>query len=227
MNTSWLRHFATALALSTAFSACVIGDPDDDDGFGDDDGESGEGGSIGGRGGSGGRGGTGGRAGSGGTTGGGGSGGTATGGLAGDGAGGADEPTVECEPGSGPTSTPAANCTFAGPKDACLECLSANCCSELRNCYGVNPYNVCAYGGPEGFSEYLCIQACLVEREVDGPYNPNVDPGECGALCRTIPTGGTRACSLPGNYTVPVVDCMLADCEDACILDPAADLAME
>ncbi|HYO95663.1 MAG TPA: hypothetical protein VER33_14175 [Polyangiaceae bacterium] len=223
MNTSWLRHLATALALSTAFSACVIGDGDgdvDDDGFDDDGGESGDDGSVGGR--------TagGGRAAGGGTAGRGGSGGTAGGGRAGSGGGGAGgtaEPTVQCEPGSGPTSTPAANCTFppSDEPDPCLECLSANCCSELRNCYGVNPYNVCGYGGPTHQSEYLCVQACLVEREIDGPYDPEMDPGECGALCRTIPTGSTRACSLPGNYTATVVDCMVTECEDACIVDPA------
>ncbi len=205
MKHRWLPYLATALlALTSSVMCSSSGDDDDDVGEAGDGGEPGNAGSGGG-----------GRAGGGSS---GDAGDTSTPGASG--AGGSADPGLGCEPGGGPISTPAETCQFEDP-DPCLACLSASCCSELMNCYGTDPANVCGYGGPNGETEYLCIRQCLEARATagGGAYDREVDDPECAAECVTIVDGS--ACSAIGNYTSVLVGCMHDSCEDECILDPA------
>jgi len=237
MTTSWLKWFGVGFAAVLTATACEFssGDGDDDD----DTGEPGDAGESGraGRGGSGGRsgagtGGTSGRAGSGGT------GGVTTAGTAGtsgSGGEGGDVYDIICET-DVPAGTPADTCEFdeavldspaIAPIRACIVCLSNSCCDDMKNCYGVaaTTRNVCGWGGPiKGQTEYLCFRDCMEERTRDGGgvYDDMIDVAECGAECSsTAEDGGT--CDAVGLDTQDLIGCMLDNCDDPCIIDPAMD----
>jgi hypothetical protein len=215
MRTAWLNLVAFGSLTTLLATACVVKTGDDDDD--ETGGRRNSGGSTavsGGRGGASGLGGTasggvssGGAKTTGGTT--------ATGGTA-TGTGGKPEPKPYCD-GSGPATEPAKTCEYAdedvkGANGKCLSCLSASCCSEIRNCHGTDPsgefvVNQCGAGG----TEYLCYQACLQDIITEnGSYDDQVDPYDCADAC--VRTG----CAAIASFTSDVVTCMHLECETEC-----------
>jgi hypothetical protein len=208
MKKAWLSLLALTIAGSIG-TACTITTTDDD--------------TVGGSTGFGGAAGSGGSNTSGGATakGGASSGGTAgsaaggasSGGKASGGTGGEPEPVVMCDVDENPTGTPADSCVFVAPDNTpCHECLAKvpECCTAIRECYGKSPYNQCAYGGPDGGSEYTCIENCIRQKVLSAGSYTNDDEDVCVNAC------ATPACGLIGNATSVILGCMHAHCETEC-----------
>lgn len=208
MKKAWLSLLALTIAGSIG-TACTITTTDDD--------------TVGGSTGSGGKAGSGGVATSGGSAAkggassggaaGGGAGGAASGGAPVAGAGGAPEQVVMCDVDENPTGTPAGSCQFAGQDNTpCHECLSkdADCCAAVKECYGTNPGNQCAYGGPDGGSEFVCIENCIRQKVLTAGSYTNEDEDVCINAC------ATPECGLIGNATNVILGCMHANCEAEC-----------
>lgn len=206
MKKAWLSLLALTIAGSIG-TACTITTTDDDT----DGGATGFGGKASGgaatSGGSTAKGG----ASSGGTAGSG-AGGASSGGSAAGGVGGAPDP-VMCDVGLEPTGTPAQSCVFDVPDNTpCHECLAkdADCCAAIKECYGTGPRNQCAYGGPDGGSEFTCIEACIRQKVLNTGSYSNDDEDVCVNAC------ATPACGLIGNATNLILGCMHANCETEC-----------
>lgn len=157
-------------------------------------------------------------------TGGASSGGAATGGASTSGGastatGGAAE-MVSCDDTSTtPMGTPAGSCEFAPADNTfCHACLTTQCCAIVKQCFGTGPLDQCAFGGPDGSSEFQAYEACIVKRAkaAGGAYDPDVDPFECAAEAGTPSCGG-----LIGNATSDLIGCMHDHCETECFVDPA------
>ncbi|HEY8946943.1 MAG TPA: hypothetical protein VIM73_22020 [Polyangiaceae bacterium] len=101
------------------------------------------------------------------------------------------------------STEPASSCEFMDvlPADEpCLSCLSDNCCSELKDCYGTDPSNVCGYGvAPDGQQEYYCYMDCLVDiaRASDTKSYTTDDMDTCAFECGMPVDGSGEACALP------------------------------
>jgi len=217
MKTAWLSLLALGIAGSIA-TACTISSGDGD-GLGGSSGDSGGSTAAGGAGSGGAKGGTtaaGGAAAGGKAAGGAASGGTSSGGAA------SLEPVVKCDTLTS-SGTPAPSCTFDAPDDTvCHKCLSkvASCCDAVKQCYGFGPgleANQCAYGGPDGSSEFTCFEDCIVGKaKAGGGDYQMADVDFCTDKC------ATPACGLfVGNATNDLIACMTNECEKECILDPA------
>lgn len=213
MKKAWLTLFVLTIAGSVG-TACTITTTDDDT-VGGSTGFGGAG--SGGRGGTG----TGGTSNSGGSTakGGASSGGTAgtgSGGVSGGGSGGtggSTEPPVVCDVTADPTGTPATTCQFQAPDNTpCHECLAKipDACAAIKECYGTNPRNQCAWGGPDGGSEFICIESCIRQKVLTAGSYTDADEDACVTNC-TTPT-----CALIGNATSELLGYMHANCEAEC-----------
>lgn len=222
MKTAWRYLLAFGLVGSLTATSCVIKtDPDGTGGSDNDTGGRGNGGSS-----------TGGSKATGGSmaTGGSSTGGsTATGGSKSTGgtpATGGTATVIGCD-GTDFRGEAAMTCTFEDDDLAdpdigeCLKCISkaANCCDDLKDCYATDPNNQCGFGGPEGESEYICYQTCLVGKAKAGGglYDPDRDTDACADAC------ATPAC-LPkpiGSVTNSLIGCMHLNCETECFFDPA------
>ena len=207
---SWLRLIPVGLLGATLATACVIVQTDDE--LDDDEetgGSSGTGGSKGGASGSGGQSGAKSQGGSGGTA----SGGAPGGGAPSGGMGGDTSSTggVQCDdPEEGPLSERFPMCEFmdAGP---CEMCLTEFCCLEVRDCYGTEPDNVCGYAN-DGEGEFACVRECLEMYSAEGDIPDQMVVNDCIASCQA------SECLLPGEYTLPLVQCMTTNCDSQCYL---------
>lgn len=206
MKKAWLTLFALTVA-GTIGTACTITTTDDDT----DGGASSFGGSSNGGSSSGGASTKGGASALGGASAGGktGTGGSGTGGSATGGSG----PKVVCDVNENPTGKPAGSCEFAGADNTpCHECLAkdAECCAAIKECYGENPDNQCAWGGPDGESEYACIESCIRAKVIKTGTHTEADEDACVKTCTT------PGCNGIGNATSVLVGCMLNNCEVEC-----------
>ncbi|HWP08592.1 MAG TPA: hypothetical protein VNN72_22780 [Polyangiaceae bacterium] len=249
MAHTWKLAIGLGLLGASLTVGCVVKEGDDDDSGG----AAGEGGSTGGSSAKGGTGGTtGGSAGKGGSSGGAGKGGSAgsgTGGSAGSAAGtggstggtggsseagagdtggsggsGGDVIVPTCDPDSGDLpSHPYPTCDADPPGDECEQCIEESCCDFSKTCYGMEPYNVCGWGGPTegpyaGLSEKGCFQACLSDKvkEADGECLQD-DADTCGAECATpMCYEGAGQIALVGNATIDLTTCMQENCALKC-----------
>jgi len=242
MAHTWKLAIGLGLLGASLAAGCVVKEGDDDSagGAAGEGGTSGSGGSSakGGTGGSAGKAGgsgTGGAAGKGGSAGsgtGGATGGTTSdGGMAGDtggtsgtgGTGGMDI-VATCDPASGELdSTPYPTCDADPPGDECEVCIQESCCEESKTCYGMEPYNVCGWGGPTdgpyaGLSEKGCFQKCLSDKvkAADGECLAD-DADSCAAECATAMCyEGAGAFALVGNATNDLATCMQDHCAKDC-----------
>lgn len=209
---AWLSLVSFGLFASLVVTSCVITSEDsDDDENGGEAGEFATGGrTTGGRGGTGGT--TGGRATGGTPTGGTSTGGTSTGGTTGGtqatgGMGDGGEAPSSCLVGS----TPAETCEFDGAGE-CEQCLAAECCEEVKGCYGSDPDDVC--GWPANAGEFACAQLCLAAVYAEGDYPTDTDVIDCLEECDTCMTSTNM---LPNAATGPLVACMNdSDCGEVC-----------
>jgi hypothetical protein len=226
--------------LGAALSAgCTVSSGDDDFGFA---GESGEGGTSP-RGGSGGTGGTTSTGGTGGSTGGaGGSTGGTTGGAAGADTGGSSATGGSTSGSGGSTSgsggsgavdtsptcdgdtmgTPYPDCdpSEENKDDPCALCIQSSCCEQSKNCYALEPYNVCGWGGPlmddptlgdyAGAGEIGCITTCLSEYVAENEVCDTDGIDGCTTMCQTA------MCSLVGSATSDLFTCMQDSCASEC-----------
>jgi len=219
MKTAWLSSLLALGIAGSIATACTIS-TSDGDGLGGSSGDSGGSTAAGGAS-------SGGATAKGGTTAAGGTaaGGTAAGGAATGGSatgGAAPEPVVKCD-GVMSSGTPAMTCEFTGEdKTFCHECLTKSCCDAVQQCYGFGPgtiANQCAYGGPDGGSEFTCFEACLIKKtKAGGGEYQDADVDACADMCATPACGG-----IVGNATNDLIECMTnpSKCEKDCILDPA------
>jgi hypothetical protein len=216
MKTAWLSLLAFGIAGSIA-TACTITTTDGDNlggSFNDTGGSTAKGGT-----------GAGGTTSKGGTTAAGGTaaGGSATGGFTSSGGAASTDPVVKCDTATVTQGTPQPTCDFAAPDNTfCHECLSKKpaCCTAVKQCYGFGPgtvANQCAFGGPDGGSEYACFEGCMVLKTKAGAGEwTAADVDACSAMCVTP---GCDA--FPGNATNDLIACITTDCEKECLLDPA------
>jgi hypothetical protein len=211
MKKAWLSLLALTVAGSIG-AACTVTTTTDD---GNEGGASGSGGS-----------GTGGAKTNGGVTSNGGAttgGATATGGVAATGGtsttgGTGGAAVIGCDEKGKVAGTPATSCQFAAADSTfCHECLTTSCCGEVKACFGQNPDNQCAYGGPEGESEFGCYEACLVTKaKANGGDYTEEDQDACIGMC------STPACGvIIGDATLDLIVCMHTECEKVCFEDPA------
>ncbi|MGC4091454.1 MAG: hypothetical protein QM756_26965 [Polyangiaceae bacterium] len=215
MKTAWLSLFAVGIGCLIA-PACTITTSTDDGTGGDDTGGTTASGGAAAKGGAAASGGTttakGGAAASGGATA---SGGSAS--MVGSGGSGGSEPVVTCD-GATPAGTPATSCVFETADNTfCHECLTTNCCAAVKTCYGTNPANQCAFGGPDGGSEFTCYEACMVSHvKANGGDYSSSDEDVCLGMCATPKCG-----AVVGDATADIAVCMRDSCEKVCFLDPA------
>ncbi|MFZ5897325.1 MAG: hypothetical protein ACOY0T_40095 [Myxococcota bacterium] len=214
MKTAWLSLFALGIACSIA-TACTITTTDDDTALGGSSGNggTGTGGASGGTSAKGGTTSTGGSA-AGGAVAKGGSAGMSSGGTGGSG----PNINVVCDTATVTQGTPAATCEFdASDNTFCHACLTKSCCGEVKACFGMNPENQCAFGGPDEGSEFACFEACLVTaaKKNGGDYT-TADEDKCLGDCATPKCG-----AVIGNATNELITCMHLSCEKECFIDPA------
>lgn len=129
---------------------------------------------------------------------------------------------VSCDDPKG--KRPALSCEFEDPlpeDEACLTCLSQQCCDELKDCYATEPHDRCGYGRTsDEQEEYQCYMDCLVDhaRQNDKFYT-NDDQDECAVECGIAVDGSGAECSLAliGNRTNDLMNCMHNQCESECL----------